>query len=217
MLETGRRTSGTGAVSALAAEPGRGGGGHAAGGPSHANDESVSKNSHRASRTTDRGYAIQGPSVTLSGMADAPSPGPSAAITPEERVLFEGHPAVLPSLGAWLLALLTLGLAAIVLWVRSRSVHYRITTQRVIVERGLFGKRMDQVDLYRINDYVVDRPFLQRVVGTGNLTLETMDKTSRELAMFGLPTDVVALYETLRKATEDEKRRRGVRLVDYDQ
>lgn len=155
-------------------------------------------------------------------MADAPSPTPAPAAAPlatapEERVLFDGHPAALPSLGAWLLAVVTLGLAALVLFIRSRGVHYRITTQRVIVERGLFGKRMDQIDLYRINDYVVERPFMQRIVGTGNLTLETMDKTSRELAMPGLPTDVVALYETLRKATEDEKRRRGVRLVDYDQ
>ena len=123
---------------------------------------------------------------------------------------------MLPSLGAWLLAIVTVGLAAIYFAVRARSIRYRITTQRVIVERGLLSKRMDQVDLYRINDYVVERPAMQRIVGTGNLVLETMDKTSRELALVGLPTDVVALYESLRKATEDEKRRRGVRVVDYE-
>lgn len=139
------------------------------------------------------------------------------ASAPEERTLFEGTPAVLPSVGAWALSILTLGIAALVYWLRARSVRYRITTQRVIVERGLFSKRMDQIDLYRINDYSVERPFFQRMVGTGNLTLETMDKTSRELAITGLHTDVMALYESLRKATEDEKRRRGVRLVDYDQ
>ncbi len=112
---------------------------------------------------------------------------------------------------------LTLGLAALFFWVRARGVRYRITTQRIIVERGLLSKRMDQIDLYRINDYTVDRPFLQRVVGTGNLKLETMDKTSRELSLNGLPTDVMSLYESLRKATEEEKRRRGVRVVDYEQ
>ena len=30
-------------------------------------------------------------------------------------------------------------------------------------------------------------------------------------------TDVMALYEQLRVATEKEKRRRGVRVVDYDE
>lgn len=143
----------------------------------------------------------------------------SASSTPalDERVLFEGHPAVLPSFGAWLLAIVTVGLAALYFLFQSRAVRYRITTQRVIVERGLFSKRMDQVDLYRINDYVVERPAMQRMVGTGNIILETMDKTSRELSLFGLPTDVMALYEALRKATEDEKRRRGVKVVDYEQ
>lgn len=124
---------------------------------------------------------------------------------------------MLPSLGAWVATVLTLGLAALVFWVRARGIRYRITTQRIIVERGLLSKRMDQIDLYRINDYTVDRPFLQRVVGTGNLTLETMDKTSREISLTGLPTDVMSLYESLRKATEEEKRRRGVRVVDYEQ
>lgn len=141
-----------------------------------------------------------------------------AATTPavDEKVLFEGHPATLPSLGAWLLAIFTVGIAALWFWLRAKGVRYRITTQRVIVERGLLSKRMDQIDLYRINDYVVDRPFMQRVVGTGNLTLETMDKTSREVVLAALPTDVVALYESLRRATEEEKRRRGVRVVDYE-
>ena len=143
----------------------------------------------------------------------------STAVTPAKdgQVLFEGHPATLPSLGAWLVAIVTLGIGALVYWLRARGVRYRITTQRVIVERGILSKRMDQIDLYRINDYVVDRPLMQRIVGTGNLTLEAMDKTSRELTLRGLPTDVVALYEALRKATEDEKRRRGVRVVDYEQ
>ena len=151
-------------------------------------------------------------------VADSPrDPNPSALATIEEHVLFEGHPAVLPSLSAWVVSVLTLGIAALVFWVRARAVRYRITTQRIIVERGLLSKRMDQIDLYRINDYIVDRPFMQRVVGTGNLTLETMDKTSREISLSGLPTDVMALYENLRKATEEEKRRRGVRLIDYDQ
>ena len=80
----------------------------------------------------------------------------------------------------------------------------------------MFGKRLDQIDLYRIADYVVERPFAQRLLGTGNLVLEALDKTTPELRLEGLKTDVVALYEKLRVATEAEKRRRGVRLVDYE-
>ena len=53
-------------------------------------------------------------------------------------------------------------------------------------------------------------------MGTGNLVLETMDKTTPELRIEGIKTDVTALYERLRFATEAEKRRRGVRLLDVE-
>jgi uncharacterized membrane protein YdbT with pleckstrin-like domain len=131
-----------------------------------------------------------------------------------EEVLYEGNPALVASLGALVISILTPGLALLVLLWRAKSNYYRITTQRIVVERGIFSKRMDQVDLYRINDYVVERPFFQRLLGTGNLVLEALDKTTPELRLEGLKTDVVALYERLRVATEAEKRQRGVRLLD---
>ncbi len=133
-----------------------------------------------------------------------------------ERVLFTGHPAVLPGIGSLVVSVLTLGLALIYFFIRSRGRFIRITTQRVVVEHGLFSKRMEQVDLYRIVDYVVERPFGQRVLGTGNLILEAMDSSTPGLRLDALPTDVVKLYEALRAATENEKRVRGVRVVDYE-
>ncbi len=143
------------------------------------------------------------------------TPAPPA-VGESETVLFEGHPAVVRGVGALLLAIVTLGLALVVLWVRSRSVRYRLTTQRVVFETGLLSKRMDQIDIYRINDYVVERPFSQRLLGTGNLVLEAMDRSTPTMRVDGIRTDVVALYESLRKATENERRARGVRLVDYE-
>lgn len=139
-----------------------------------------------------------------------------APVDAAEEVLFEGHPALLPSLGAWVVAVLTLGLALIYFWLRRASTHYRLTSERIVIESGLFSKRMDQIDIYRINDYVVERPFGQRLIGTGNLVLTAMDRSTPSLRLAGLKTDVLALYERLRKATETEKRRRGVRMVDYE-
>ena len=133
-----------------------------------------------------------------------------------EHVIFEGHPAPFPSLGAVLLSIVTLGIAALVFWLRSRGRHYRLTSQRVVVESGLLSKRMEQIDLYRVTDYVVERPLGQRIMGTGNITLQAMDRTTPQLVIHGLKTDVVALYEKLRSLTEAEKRRRGVRVVDYE-
>jgi uncharacterized membrane protein YdbT with pleckstrin-like domain len=133
-----------------------------------------------------------------------------------ETPLFEGRPAVWAGAGDVLLTILTLGIAALYFWFRSHTAHYKVTTRRVIVERGLLSKRLEQIDNYRIKDYVVERPFGQRLLGTGNLLLHTMDQTTPSLSLLGLRTDVVALYERLRTAAEAERARRGVRLLDNE-
>jgi uncharacterized membrane protein YdbT with pleckstrin-like domain len=139
-------------------------------------------------------------------------PQPSA----DETVLFEGRPAAIAGLGALLLTIVTLGLAALYFVLRAYGLFYRVTTRRVILESGILSKRLEQVDAYRIKDYVVDRPFGQRLLGTGNLLLLTMDQTTPSIELRGLRTDVVALYEKLRDAAETERQRRGVRLLDNE-
>lgn len=146
-------------------------------------------------------------------LSATPAPGRDDA----EETLFEGHPALVPSVGALVAVVLTVGLWLIPLWWRSRSRHYRVTTRRVVIEAGILSKRLEQVDLYRVSDYTVERPFSQRVLGTGNLILRTLDKTSPIVALGGIKTDVVSLYERVRAATESEKTKRGaVRLMEVE-
>jgi membrane protein YdbS with pleckstrin-like domain len=145
-------------------------------------------------------------------LVSAPTP-----VEVDETVLFEGNPALVPSLGSLVLAIATLGLWLLPLWWRARSRRYRLTTRRVVVETGVLGKQLEQVDLYRVNDYTVVRPLGQRLLGTGNIILRTLDKTSPIVAIEGIRTDVVALYEQIRTATEvDKSRRGGVRLMDVE-
>lgn len=144
------------------------------------------------------------------GAPNAPAPLAS------EQTLFEGHPAMCPSISAWIISVLTLGFGFLYYYFRSRAIRYRLTTQRIIVETGMFSKRMDQIDIYRINDYVVERPFGQRLAGTGNLVLTAMDRSTPDVRIDGLKTDVMALYERLRTATEEAKRARGVRVLDNE-
>lgn len=143
----------------------------------------------------------------------APLPTP---IDEAERTLFVGHPALIPNLTTLLLVVFTLGVWLIVAHFKSIATNYRITNKRIVVESGVLGKRLEQIDLYRVNDYTVDRPFSQRLLGTGNLLLKTMDRTTPELSIVGIKTDVVELYEQLRSATELEKTHRSVRVVDYE-
>ncbi len=133
-----------------------------------------------------------------------------------EELLYQGRPAVIQGIGGLLLAILTLGISVLVNYIATRGTSYKITTQRIVIERGVFSKRMEQVDLYRVVDYIVERPFGQRIMGTGNIVLEAMDKTTPEIRIDGVKTDVVALYERLRYCTEQEKKKRNVRVLDVE-
>ena len=133
-----------------------------------------------------------------------------------EETLFEGRAAMVPSIGTVLLAVLTLGVWLLVRWFKTVGLHYRITTRRIVVESGVLSKQLEQIDLYRIADYTVKRSFGQRLLGTGDLLLKTFDKTTPRLDIRDIKSDVVALYERVRAATEAEKSRRGVRMVDYE-
>ena len=133
-----------------------------------------------------------------------------------EETIYEGEPAVLPGLGALLLTIVTLGFAYLVFYFRRGGIKYRITTQRIVIDSGIFSKKMDQIDLYRVNDFQVERPFSQRVLGTGNIRITTFDKLNPEVVMHGVKGDVVILYEKIRAASEAAKQARGVRVVDYE-
>jgi|SRR5688572_21798291 uncharacterized membrane protein YdbT with pleckstrin-like domain len=139
---------------------------------------------------------------------------PDVANQEEETTLFEGRPALLPSLGAVLWAIVTLGVYALYrLWI-IKGIEYKVTTRRIVVETGVLSKKMEQVDLYRIADYAVERPLGQRLMGTGNISLETLERAEKQLDLRDLKTDVVALYEAIRQATELDRKRRGVRLFE---
>ncbi|HEX4338656.1 MAG TPA: PH domain-containing protein [Polyangiaceae bacterium] len=143
------------------------------------------------------------------------TPSPGSAQPPEET-LYEGRPAVIPGVGALLVAVLTLGLGYLYMWVRTQGLSYKITTRRVLVERGLLSKRLEQIDCFRIKDFVVDRPVGQRMLGTGNILLLTADSTTPAVELRNLRTDVVALYEKLRAAADADRTRRAVRIVDNE-
>ncbi|MBI3271891.1 MAG: PH domain-containing protein [Planctomycetes bacterium] len=125
-----------------------------------------------------------------------PGAGPSRefARTPivAEAAIFFGHPRVLSSF--WhlfdILLLLVFGycvgqavgtdlclaascagvlLALLVRWFYCMGITYRITTHRIDVDWGIFSKRREVLWLYEVRDLFIERPFSQRLLGTGNL------------------------------------------------
>ena len=126
-----------------------------------------------------------------------------------EKPLFIGHPAVMYSIWQWLVVIVTLGIAFLVYWLRSLSITYEITTQRVRVERGLFSKSKDSIELFRIDHFDVEKPLGMRLAGHCLVILRSSDTNYPTVTLFGLP-HLEALADTLRECSLRERTRRRV-------
>jgi uncharacterized membrane protein YdbT with pleckstrin-like domain len=77
-----------------------------------------------------------------------------------------------------------------------RCVCYIITPEIIRIRRGIFFKRTDQVELYRVKDYILTQPFLLQVCGLMNLTLKSTDPENPVIWLRGIPAS--DLVDTLR-------------------
>ena len=131
-----------------------------------------------------------------------------------ERPLFVGHQAAVYSLSQWAIVVLTLGIAYLVYWVRSRSTKYTLTTQRIQIERGLFSTLKVSVELFRIDDFDLHKPLGMRLAGHCELHLRSSDPDQQSVLISGVP-DLEDLADTLREcALRERKRRRITTLID---
>lgn len=81
----------------------------------------------------------------------------------------------------WIVTAIVFVLQAVaffVAWMKLRSTMYRVTNQRVIVEQGIVNKRVDEIDLRYVDDSSFAQSLPNRILGIGNVTLMSSDKSS---------------------------------------
>jgi uncharacterized membrane protein YdbT with pleckstrin-like domain len=81
----------------------------------------------------------------------------------------------------WLVTLLALVYEAVTFLVallRIRSTLYTITNQRVMIESGLLSKQLSEIDLRYVDDTNFYQSVMARLLGIGNVTLLSSDKSS---------------------------------------
>jgi membrane protein YdbS with pleckstrin-like domain len=94
-----------------------------------------------------------------------------------------------------------------------KSVRYRVSNYRIDYERGIFGKNIDTLELWHVEDLHFEQSFLDRILGIGNITVISHDDTTPRLTMHGIPNPR-PLYETLKQRIIAVKRQRGVVKMD---
>lgn len=68
-----------------------------------------------------------------------------------------------------------------------RNVRYELGPEIIRVSRGLFFKRIDQVELFRVRDYVLTQPFLLQMFRLMDLELKSTDLVNPIIWFRGIP------------------------------
>jgi uncharacterized membrane protein YdbT with pleckstrin-like domain len=96
----------------------------------------------------------------------------------------------------------------------TRSTVYELTSQRLRKTSGIFNKKLDELELYRVKDSTLEQPLLLRLFGLGNINVVSSDATMPLVLINAVP-GAYDMREKLRVAVEAERDRKRVREVDY--
>ena len=68
-----------------------------------------------------------------------------------------------------------------------RSYQYLITAEFIRTTRGVFFKRIDQVEMFRVKDYIITQSFLLQLLRLMYLTLNSTDPENPIIQFKGIP------------------------------
>jgi membrane protein YdbS with pleckstrin-like domain len=161
---------------------------------------------------------------------------PAAGDDPEE-MLWQGQFSKLAMLGAWVaggvftIVAITVGFLAgftpaawgiaagviVLVWIGlvlrllylQLSLHYYLTSQRFIHERGLLWREVDRIETIDIDDVGVVQGPVERMLKIGSIRLRSSDATTPEFLIQGIE-DVRRVATLIDEARRKERRRRGM-------
>lgn len=102
----------------------------------------------------------------------------------------------------------------LLIWIRVKSYRYRLTTQRLFVRRGFLARNVNELELYRVKDVVVNQRGLQRLLGYGTITVLVDDESTPEVNLSRISSPM-KVKETIRTHYRAARQREGVRPTEF--
>lgn len=97
--------------------------------------------------------------------------------------------------------------------VRLKMIYYEVTADRIEWSRGIFDRRVDNLDMFRVIDLKMRRTVFDCILGIGTVGLITTDKTDPEF-VFEKIRDSRRLYDIIKRASLEADKRSGVIHVE---
>ena len=98
-------------------------------------------------------------------------------------------------------------------WLLVYCHKYKITSERLMESEGIFSRTTSQLELFRVRDITFHEPFIMRVLGCGDIILDTSDKSTPIVVLHAIrePHEVLDL---LRRNVVAMRAKKGVREVE---
>ena len=96
---------------------------------------------------------------------------------------------------------------------RVYCIRYEIDAEELRLYSGIFRRKHEYVENYRIKDYRIERPLIYRMFGLGNLIIYTSDKTTPVFRLDAIK-EPEEKYKILRGLVELNRREKHVFEVD---
>lgn len=108
--------------------------------------------------------------------------------------------------------LVPVAIGAVVFFIMSlvrRSTRVRISNRSVEYESGVFSKKIDVLELWRVRDVRYRQSLLDRILGIAHIDVFTKDVTTPHLEVVGLPASR-QVFENLRDGIEIQRQSKRV-------
>jgi uncharacterized membrane protein YdbT with pleckstrin-like domain len=84
-----------------------------------------------------------------------------------------------------------------------RNSRYVITREVIRISRGIFFKRTDQLEMFRIKDYIITQPFVLQIFRLMDVTLKSTDPENPVIWLRGIPeSDII---DTIRDYVQEAR------------
>ena len=126
-------------------------------------------------------------------------------------IVWDRYPAT-PTMTRALEVVIPIGVVAVfflALNLKRRSLKFRVTNTVIEIERGLFSKRIDVLQLWRCRDVRYKQSLFDRILGIAHIEVFAQDTTTPHLEIVGLPASR-QLFEQLRDSIELQRQAKNV-------
>ena len=101
------------------------------------------------------------------------------------------------------------------IWLQTKCKVFEFTSERIRIYKGVFNQEIDEVELYRVKDTKIQKPFWLRLFGLSTIILSTSDRSCPTVEIAAVK-DGPGIREKLRKQVEMLRDKKRVREVDFE-